>query len=268
MSLTDVNTHNPKNFTITGSKKSRYLYNAVNVFNNDSDIPMQKYLFLITGVRVLNNFGNILNVTITTNNSSNQKIYDFITALEKNIGKKLGINICQSNFHQSNSIVTICLYSKHMIIFSEENIEQKIKHIEAGQMVSLIIKLSQVVCEEKIFIPIWKVIQGKLHRNMEKICMFEQPKTIKPPISPPPIPNDQKYIQQETTDKHKIPQQQSFIPSIGDIMLIKNKLRKITPEKTQKIITIPNVEIKKKEHVKNPDIHTKNNADTYKKLKK
>lgn len=246
MSLTDINIHNPKNFTITRTKKSRYLYNTVNIFNNDSDIPMQKYLFLLTGVRVLNHNGNILNATITINNETNQKIYNFIMALEKNIGKKLDINICQSNFHQSNSIVTICLYSKQIILYNEDNIEQKIKHIEARQIVSLIIKLSQVVCEENIFIPIWKVIQGKLHHDLEKICMFEQPKTIKPPNSSPPILNDQRYIQQETTDTHKNLQHQSFIPSVGDIMSIKNKLRKVTPEKTQNTMILPIAEMKKK----------------------
>lgn len=268
MSLTDVNIHNPKNFTIISSKKSRYLYNASDVFNDDSDIPMQKYLFLITGIKVLNNHGNILNVTFTTNNPTNQKIYYFVTELEKNIGRKLGINICQSNFRQCNSTVTICLYARNMIIFNEENIEQKIKHIEAGNMVSLIIKLSQVVCEEKVFIPIWKVIQGKIHRNMEKICMFEQPKNIKPPVSPPPMPVDQKHIQQESSDKHKNTQQQSFVPSVGDIMSIKNKLRKVIPEKIHKVNTVQDTEVKKKDHNKDSNNPLKNKVETNKKMKK
>ena len=98
--------------------------------------------------------------------------------------------------------------------------------------------------------------------------MFEQPKIVKPPVSLLPMPNYQKYIQQETTNKHKITQQQSFIPSVGDIMSIKNKLRKVTPEKIQKIITSPIVEIKKKEHIKDSDIQTKNKAGSHKKLKK
>lgn len=185
--------------------------------------------------------------------------------LEKNIGKKLGIKTCQSNFHQFNSRVNICLYSSHVIIFDEENTEQKIKHIEDGRLMSLVIKLSQVTCEDKIYIPIWKVIQGKLHCDAEKICMFEQPKTIKSSLSPPPIPYNQKPNQQEISEKRKTPQNQSFVPSVSDIVSIKNSLKKVIPEKVN---VMPDIETKIKEDIKDSIVSTKSKIETHKKLKK
>lgn len=220
----DIKSHSPNNFTLTETKNSQLLYNNWNVYNDDSDIPMQKYMFLLKNVKVLNNTNNILNIIMTSNNDMNKKIYEFMVQLEKQIGIKLKDLQCRSNIHKIKSNITMCLYSKKMIVFNEAHEEQHISQIDSGKTVSIIIKLSQIVCEESEYIPIWKVVQVKLHNDKTKTCMFEQFESeSKIPI--PPVLPFTKTCKQEVKDEK--PVQRPFVPSIGDIMSIKNKLRKI-----------------------------------------
>lgn len=267
MALTDATTNDPCNFTLEYSKRSCYLYELYNVYNDDSDLPMQKYLLLIQNVRVLSHSENTMNVSITTKNKKTKRIYDFIMSLEQNIGKKLKLKVCNSNFSQTASAITICLYSKQMIIFDEENKEKQLSKIESGRMISIIMKLSQVSCEENIYTPIWSIVQVKLHRDIEKICMFDTDAPVKTPNAP--VEKQTRTQQEILQDKHK-PLAQSFIPTVKDIMSIRNNLRKIpaTPEKNQpNIATISKSENEKTNSEKPKDTSTKKNK-TQKELTK
>lgn len=233
MALTNVLTNNPVNFTIENSKNARYLCDIVNVYNNDSDIPLQKYVFLIKNVRVVNIQKKLMTISLTLNNPQNKKIYDFIDTLERSIGAKINNKECKSNISINTSIVNICLYFKSYVVYDENNIDQPQYTLKTNSLVSIIIKLSQVSCENNTYIPIWKLLQVKLHSNPEKKCMFDiqSAKTVSTldhcNVRDAKVTSSEKLGKCDSPNDKQKQISQSFVPSVGDIMSIKNQLRKV-----------------------------------------
>lgn len=246
MSLTNVSLHLPENFTLDYDKNPYRIYDYINVYNTDSSIPMQKYMFMIHDAKVLSHYDSILNVSISTNNSVNDQIYSFIRTLEKNIGMCLHKS-CKSNFNKSTSMVSICLYSKNVTIYDDDNREINIPKLQYGCQVSVIIKLIQIISDEETYTPLWNAIQLKIHKDIENTCMFCD--QVKPPkISLPPpkfsdscIPNltGKKQMEKLTFDKPT-----KFAPSVTDILQIKNCLRKTDPPVPKCAITLGDIKQK------------------------
>lgn len=227
MSLTDVNIHHPENFMMEYDKNPYRIYDCINIYNTDSLLPMQKYMFMITDAKVLGHRDSILNISMSVNNILNEQVYSFIRTLEDTIGVHLRKQ-CKSNFNKSSSMVSICLYSKNMLMYDDSNNAIKITKLQADNQVSVIIKLIQVISDEVIYTPIWHIIQLKLHKNNENVCMFcDSQKQLKKNIpstmvnikipSPPPM------------EKLTFEKPTKFAPSIADILQTKNCLRKTDP---------------------------------------
>lgn len=252
MSLTDVSLHLPENFTLEYDKNPYRIYDCINVYNTDSSIPMQKYMFMINDAKVLSHYDSILNISISTNNLVNEQIYSFIRTLEKNIGMCLHKS-CKSNFNKSTSMVSICLYSKNIMMYNDDNNEIKIAKLQYGCQVSVIIKLNQVLSDEETYTPLWNVTQIKIHKDVETTCMFcDQVKPPKIGIPPPPKMLDgsianlagKKQMEKLTFDKPT-----KFAPSVTDILQIKNCLRKTDPPVPKCAIEVGDVKQKKKDDV-------------------
>jgi hypothetical protein len=231
MSLTDISLHSPENFTLEYDKNPYRIYDCINIYNTDSSRPMQKYMFMVNDAKVLSHYDSILTISISTNNPENEQIYSFIRNLEKNIGTHLH-KLCKSNFNKSTSMVSICLYSKNILVYDDDNHEINIPKLQYGHQVSVIIKLVQVISDEETCTPLWNAIQLKIHKDDENICMFCEP-VKHPKLSPPPppkffdgIPNltGKKPMEKLTFDKPT-----KFAPSVTDILQIKNCLRKTDP---------------------------------------
>lgn len=244
MSFTDTTNHNPSNFVIQYDNQIYRMFDFHEIFNDDSSTPMQKYLFMIEGIKILSHHKPITTASMSVNDAVNKQIYKFINELETNICAKLDKK-CKTNFQKHSTTITMCLYSRTMIIYDDDNIQVKNATLNFGDDVSIIIKLTHVVCDKYVCTPIWNIVQLKLHKNIENTCMFIQSKTptiIKPP-PPPPLPLSLPKFEK------KEPLPTKFAPSVGDIVSTLGKLRKTEP-KVKCAIPIGNVVTKIKKHHK------------------
>ena len=140
-----------------------------------------------------------------------------------------------------------------MIVFDKNNVMQQLENqkIKRNSLISVIIKLSQIICDKNDNVLTWSCIQTQLHDDIEKSSLFDTPKNITPPI----IHNDEPINKTSDTNK-KLPI--SFIPTVNDIVSMKNSLRKtvmpaeIEPEKIEEVIPeeLPIEETKKHKSIK------------------
>jgi len=226
--LTDVDLDKPNNFTLL-RERGNYLCKMFYVFNDDRDIPTQEYIIRIKKARIFDYDKKIINITFSINDEINKKIYEFITALEENIGIAINMKTRKSNFSCVKKMVTLCAYSNEMIVFGEDNTILENYSLTFNTNISVVIKLSQINCEGNKYVPNWDAVQLKINKNLEKKCMFDEIMNDK--ITNNNITNEV-VTKNIVTPKYQIPKPpplriNHFAPNVGDIVDMKNKLKKV-----------------------------------------
>lgn len=231
--VTDVIRNNPNNISIVDEKEEHYVCKIMNIYNSDSVIPMQKFSFVLNNVKILSHMNSLLNISISLNEPMNNKIYKFIMELEKNIGMQNNLKHYKTNFSCSKQIVTICLYSKNMVIYDRDNNRIKNNELDFGKFVSVMIELSKVICNNSTYTPIWNVTQIKLH---ETHCMFDiYPRTEKERKPIAKVVKNSKEIKDtdkikeitKDSEKNITPPPMKFAPSVMDIVKMRSQLRNV-----------------------------------------
>lgn len=226
MYVTDTSKHDPTKFSLSSAKVS-YLFDEYDVFNDECSVPMQKYLIFLNNARVTECSENTLNVSISRNDENNKSTCEFIDTLENGIKMNLNASECSSNFAQCDKNVNILLTVTNVLIFDHDNIKQDSRKITNGNIITIVIKLARVIHDCGIIYPIWDAIQVKIHDDIERVCLFEQPTHQNIPNAPPLIMPKFNIANDKQKPKNDKPKGQTFVPTVSDIMSIKDKLRKV-----------------------------------------
>ena len=237
------------NVTFSKEKTTNIFVEKLNLYNLDSNIPMQKIWILIENCKICFIDDTVISIAVS---NKNEKLISFMENLDKQINKIIEDNISKIDTYMPSMVesplhIMNLRFTEDSIFLGNNEACVDIKDLKLGNNVSICIELSSVYINKKKDCKIWQILQLKKNTTIDFTkSLFGSSGAIQLTSSKLPNRNPVKVTQRILSSIPSIPSTPSisFSPpppppkkkevsgpshllfSMADLATMKNKLKK------------------------------------------
>lgn len=153
--LTKYEENTPDNIVCGDVQKVSIIYSKLNIFNADTQYPLQKFWFLLRNIKIVKQCGTQIEIALS---NSNNKFINYLDKLDDAIHKmmcdKFQINFkkYKSHIHEKYSPIILSLNSMTCVVFDENNDVIKYNFgtiaYESHVTLSILVELTDIIIGE------------------------------------------------------------------------------------------------------------------------